>query len=596
MSLTVSQTYDSTYNKALKYKIEILDPYEDEILYTSNGFNIPASDINVQNINVNQAQWETWNGDIKIDDSRFHNVDPAKLDNGCVMKIAFGKTIGELQNAFYGIIDYTGPIRSNTEKLQFEVFAKGFGVITNYTFVDFQRVPPPETLKEATVISNPAIIPFYAKNLFKELFNDVNIMPLLDYTLEQRFGKDFSIEGISDIVNDFIPGIKAPMVTAAQIANIIARMSGAIWYVDQNKTLQFRYPFGDNSGHIIKDYPEPLDQGDWTAYIAPSSTFGYYDSSRPEDGFTNQIFAIAEKVDMLGIQAKTVSFQNLYNKDLGTAVYPGASKLKNMVFYMSKTGPGTDHPNPEVAKVHGFVVTDRDFSPTGDLIATFTINVKDISETPGPINKISRPEFDNIVPDKLYWIVLQEIGSGDNNTVRVWNDDDRTTPSTIIRPRYNAIRILKNGRSDGDPYSRANWFVSRSGPEMALSFATTENIVVEASDYASITKWTPNRPVQSRISIPALKSVQATQSYLDLLVTQTAQKPRFYPSMVVSIPNRLIESGTELQVASDLVKGLEFENNVIATVNAVTYNLDVNDFAIGSKFCTVQLKGWVSPI
>lgn len=576
--------------------LEIWDPWEDNVLHTSDGFIISNSDIAVEKIAINQAQWETWDANVLIDDSVFNVLEPATLDNGCVLKIAFAREANNLQNAFYGIIDNVGPFRTKESRLTYTVDAKGFGVINNYTYVDFQKVPPPETLKENAVASNPAIVPFYAKNLFKDLFEGLDIMPMLDYTLSQRFGKNFDIEGISDIVKDFIPGIKAPLVTAAQVANIIARMSGAIWYVDHNKKLQFRYPYGDNSGHIIKDYPTIGDQGDWTAYVREKTQFGYQDSTRPEDGFANQLLAIAEKIDLIGVQAKAVSFQNLYNKDLAFAVYPGAPKFKNMTFIMSKIGAGTNHPNPEVAKLYGFIISDRNFSPTGELIATFSINVKDIPEVPSPIVKIDRPKFDDIDPDKLYWIVLQEIGSAENNTIRVWHDDDRETPSTDARPRYSAVRLLPRGRSDGDPFSREKWYVSNHGPEYSISFATTSNIICEASDPNSIERWTPNRPVQSRVSVPTLKSAAATQQYLDLVVSLTAQKIRNYGTVEVTIPNVLIQSGTELQVASDLIPGLEFESNVMAEVKRVAYELDVYNFAVGSKHCYVDLLGYVTAL
>ena len=270
-------------------------------------------------------------------------------------------------------------------------------------------------------------------------------MPLLDYTLEQRMGPNFSLEFVSDAVVDFIPGIKSPLATASALINIVARMSGAIWYVDQNKKLQFRYPYGDNQGVIITDSWNILDSGDYTAYVHPSSSFSYRDSTRPEDGFANQLFAIAEETNQIGMNTTAISFTSLADKNLAFAVIPGVTKFNNMTFIMSKVGAGTDEANPAVAKVRGMIVTDNEKSPTGNTIATFSIPVSSITDTPQPILKIDRPTFRDIQIDKLHWIVFFGSGSGDDNTVRLWHDDDKTTASTPNNPRYTAMQFHRNG-------------------------------------------------------------------------------------------------------------------------------------------------------
>lgn len=594
MSYTVSKTYDLFYNRPFKYLIELYNAEETKLLYTSNGFDPPSSNLVVEQIAVNQAQWDTWTAGITIDDSIYNSIDPEVFDNGMVMKIMFGKQMSMANNVFYGIVDSVGPTRKGLNKLSWQAEAKGFGVVPNYTLVDFQKAPPPESLSTGAVVSNPSSIPFFANNLIKSVFKDVDIMPLLDYTLEQRMGPNFSLEFISNAVTDFIPGIKNPLATAASLINIIARMSGAIWYIDQYKRLQFRYPTGDNQGIIIKDFYEDSDSGDYTAYIKPGVTFTYKDSTRPEDGFAQQLFAIAEKTDQIGINTRAVSFTSLADKNLAFAVIPGVTKFSNMTFMMSKVGPGSNEPNPATAKLRGEIITDRDHSPTGTTIATFSIPISAIPDIPTPIIKIDRPTFKDIQIEKLHWIKFYGTGSGDDNTVRLWHDDDKVSPSTPSNPRYTAIQFHRDGIT-GQKSSKRNWIVSAQGPQYSIAFATTSNIIVEASDPSSIEKWSPGRPVQARATIPTLRNIQATQQYLQILVQQTAQKIRNYGPVVVSIPNRMIESGTEVQLVSDKIRDLDFLNNRIATVLSVGYKLDVNEFAIGSKHCDVALRGYVSP-
>lgn len=593
--LTGDLTYSIFYNKPFKYHIELLDPTETTQLFVSDGFNPPASNLVVEQIDINQAQWETWSASIQVDDSVFNNVDPEVFDNGMVMKIKFGKTFGESVNAFYGIVDQVGPSRRGLGKLVWEAQAKGFGVITNYTYTDFQKAPPPASLSTGAVISNPSSIPFFANNLIRSFFQDIDVIPLLDYTLEQRMGPNFTLEFISDAVTDFIPGIKSPLATASQLINIVARMSGAIWYVDEYKRLQFRYPYGDNQGVLIKDSWDATDSGDYTAYVHPTSSFSYRDSTRAEDGFAQQLFAVAEETNQIGMNTTAISFTSLADKNLAFAVIPGVTKFNNMTFIMSKVGVGTAENNPAIAKVRGMIVTDKELSPTGTVIANFSIPVSSITDSPTPILKLDRPTFRDIEIDKLHWIVFFGSGSGDNNTVRLWHDDDKRTASTPDNPRYTAMQFHRNG-VDNKKFLRRDWFVSAQGPQYSIAFATTNNVLVEASDPSSIEKWSPGRPVQARATIPSLKNIQATQQYLQILVSQTAQKIRNYGNLTVSIPNILIQPGTEVQLVSDKIRDLHFDNNRVATVKSVGYSLNVSDFAVGSKHCEVSLRGYVNPL
>ena len=68
--------------------------------------------------------------------------------------------------------------------------------------------------------------------------------------------------------------------------------------------------------------------------------------------------------------------------------------------------------------------------------------------------------------------------------------------------------------------------MSAQGPQYSIAFATTSNMIIEASDPTSIDKWSPGRPVQARATIPTLKNIDAAKQYLQILVSQTAQKIR----------------------------------------------------------------------
>jgi hypothetical protein len=604
VSLNYPRGFDESYTKPLLHKVSIYDQSESNLLYQSNPFspnNTNQNTLSVQGLEVNQQIWQTNDATVVVDSSsngaQFDY--PETIDCNAVMIIESGKTDSTKSKIFYGIIDAIEPLRFGIDGLRYNIYAKGFGVIPNHTFINFKKIAPPESLKPGAVIANNQNSDFFAHNLFRSVFEDQSIMPLLDYTLKERLGTGATLDEISNIVKDFIPGIRNPLVVASQVLNLIADMCGAIWYIDEEKRVVFKYPLGENSGIVIKDFYDQLDDGDYTSYILEPLSF--VDSIRSEDGFAQRLFAVAEKSDIVGGgSAKYIAFSSLFNKDIAQAVIPGAAKFQNLSFVLSKTGAGTDAPNPLTAKLFGYIVTNGpNNTPGTELIATFSIPIKEIPTNPAPVYKLDiNFRVNEININQLHWIVLQERGNEENNTIRWWHDDDILHVASPNHPRHSAIRRLEYGRSDGDPYSGVGWVVSHRGPVYSHAFATTANVLCEASDPLSIAKWGHNRPVEARVQAPLLKSVQATQQYLDLLVQLTAKKIRKYNEFVCTIPNNLIKTGTEVQVASDYLPALHISKNVIAQVQGVKYSFDAtsNDESIGSRQCTVQLLSYISPL
>lgn len=113
--LSSSVTYNSIYNLPWRYCIEIWNADESTLNYVSDGFDQNNSSFNVTQINVEQAQWESWRSSIKIDDSVYNSLNPERIDNGTILKISLGKTSTALQDVFYGISILLDRIVSNLE-------------------------------------------------------------------------------------------------------------------------------------------------------------------------------------------------------------------------------------------------------------------------------------------------------------------------------------------------------------------------------------------------------------------------------------------------------------------------------------------------
>lgn len=601
--------YDDEYVKPNKIKLSIYNARETQLLYQSNSFGptdptaFSLGKLPVDNVDIQNTMWSTGEATVTIDDSVDRMLDyMGRFDNGAVLKIQLGKKESDLQNYFYGIIDRVTASTEGPSQLKYIFNAKGFGSVANYTFVNFQKLAPPQSLTTTgNVVINTQNENFQAYKLFKSVWNDPSIMPLMDYTLEQRMGPGLTFDGVMSTVTDFIHGIKNPLVIASSVLTIIAESSGAIWYLDDNKNVVFEYPNANNSGFLIKDYHSSLDNGDITSYVEPRSNFSFVDSISPEDGFANRLFAIAEKTDITSSQGRAISFTSLFGKDIAQAVIPGPAKFQNISFIMSKIGAGTDAPNPKTAKIFGFIITDgpgiNAGTPTGDLIATFSYPISDIPSNPTPIFKLDiNFRVKEIQIDKLHWIVWQERGNSESNTIRWWHDDDLDTLSTASRPRYRGIRLLPNGRSDGDPYSGANWYVASRGPVMSYAFTTVSNVICEASDPLSINKWTPKRPVEVRVDAPLLKSVEGTQQFLDLLSQYSGKKIRRFNTISCSIPNHRLPAGKEVQIASKILPRMKMSDSSMAQVERVRYALSASDFAEGIRYMNVDLVSFIDPI
>ncbi len=314
MSLNYPRGFDSDYVKPLLHKVSIYDQSENSLIYQSNPFSPNDSNSNTLAVNaleINQQMWQTSDTVITVDSStngvKFEYPDAIDCNSVCV--IESGKTDGTKENTFYGIIDAIEPLRFGIDGLRYNIYAKGFGVVPNHTFINFKKIAPPESLNPGAVISNNQNQDFFAHNLFRSVFTDQSIMPLLDYTLQQRLGVGATLDEISEIVKDFIPGIRNPLVVASQVLNLIADMCGAIWYIDEQKRVVFKYPLGENSGIIVKDFYDQLDDGDYTSYILEPLSF--IDSIRSEDGFAQRLFAVAEKSDIVGGSSRNIAFTSL---------------------------------------------------------------------------------------------------------------------------------------------------------------------------------------------------------------------------------------------------------------------------------------------
>lgn len=593
------------YAKPLRYRITVKDAYEDETLMLYDSFEQNrAIGVSLQDVGVTQGMNMAGDFVVTFNDTRDHVIDDDKLDGGCVVTIEAGKTSTSMQRLFYGLVFDVELSRIRERYKQYTLEGLGWGSILSYTHVNFQRIAPPVKVTSRNQLLNFEKlydlddIRFVAHQLVTDLFEDPLIMPFGGPTLKSR--GNFTLDGISKLVNDFIPTSYYPIVVAAEIIKNMCAMTGAISMIDEDGRVKFCHPNSMVSGHVIRaDYNEDdLGLAEWTSYS--DGMWLYRDSISPGNNFANRLIARAEKVDNFTGSVYASSATSLYNKDIAQRL-PPTTVMSNLSIVLSKSGGGTDENDPQKAYVYGAIVEDDNFLPIGPRIAKFRIPIRDIVVgTPRPIPKIKwvfEPGVTAFNPSKHHWFMLFERGSGDSdsgeddNTIYVYNNGDKETPD-----QYSAIRRLEYGRSDGDPYSNVGWVVQKHGPTYSFGFATRKTILCQMSNPSSIAKWTPNRPIERFVPTLPGASIRTMMVYLSHLLSTASKKRRTFGFNKVTVPNKLFKVGSFVNIRDENTPTLKRSMGAYAQLQEITYSASVsNDDLRGNAFCQVAPRQYVRP-
>lgn len=597
--------YQNGYTKPLRFRITVKDPYEDETLIeydsweTSRGFGV-----SLQDVGVTQAMNMAGDFVISINDSRDRVVDDEKVNPGCIVTIEAGKEPTSMVEIAYGICYVKEMERMKTRFRQFTLEGLGWGSLLSYTHVNLQRIAPPvkvtsrNQLLNFEKLYNLDDVKHIAHQIVTDLFEDPLIMPFGGQSLKQR--GNFDLSGISKLVTDFLPTVNYPIVVAAEVLKSVQSMTGTIALVEGHNRVKFCHPNSMISGHTIRSDWNENDMGlaDFTSYS--DGEWSYRNSILPGDNFANRLIARAERIDNMTGSVYATAATSLFNKDLAQRLPPTTS-MSNLSVVVSKTGGGTDEDDPINAYLYGAIVEDDEFKPTGPIIAKFRIPIRDIKVgTPTPVPKIKyvfESGIQSFNPSKHHWFMVFERGSGDSdvgeqdNTIYLWNNGDRTTEN-----QYSAIRPLPFGRSDGDPFSNAGWVIQRNGPTYSFGFATRKTILCQMSHPGSITRWTPNRPIERFVPSLAGASIRTMMIYLSHMLQTSARMRRTFAYNNVSTPNKLFKIGSFVNIRDENSPELTRSQGAYGQLQEIVYTASVGEDDLrGNHFCGVAPRQYVKP-
>ena len=597
-------TFDDNYVKPLNYKVIIKSNDGVDTLHTYNGFTPDLNDVALTSLDVRRGLETTGSFDLVLNDPN-KNIDRDRVDAGVQVTIQAGKTEESLRNIMIGYC-YQFRGERSIQDLNWIISGKGSAAILQHTLINFTRNAPTETLSNGSQVfkKDPR---FAAHVLFKEIFESESVLVsrrTATDTLKAR--GNFSLESISDRIKEIIPSIRFPLTSASAVLDDIAQTVGAQWLVDENNDVNFFYPETRSTGVIIKDTVDDTDSGDYTAYVVGDS-LSFTSSIDPGDGFANVLTGVSDLSGVVTGQDSAQGFESLAFKDLSTMIVPGINMFKDLTFILSKIGAGTDATNPAKAAVLGYISKDKagengvdpqitSHQPSGDMVASFRIPIDDITESPEPISKINLKLIPGvrIEPDGLYWITMQEIGDGDDNTIRWHHDADLTTATDFAnhKIRWAGVRYLPEGRSAGDSYSYRRWITRSAGPQFSYAFIASSRVAAQAREPWSIARWTKGHPVEARLDEGWITNISTMSQFLNSVVYASSQLPVNFDTCTTTIPNILYQPGTVINVIDTLL-GFPPDRNFVVQCIDDHYWADASDYGPGNLNCEVSLKGFI---
>lgn len=584
-------TYLEEYDDPTRYKLIIKSADESQTKYEFDSFNTTNAPFDLTEIAADMNVGQTGNFGFVIDDTK-DKVIKDTIGCGAVAIIQAGKKQSEYRNIAYGIIDDIEDNYPATNRIIYSFRGLGFGVILNYTILNFLKSANKESITGTqSILKDPS---FRVDNLAEELFESTKILPVKNSkTLQQRGG--FNTDALEEAIHVTIPSVNRPQSTASTIIEDFASSSGNVFHVDPEKNVLLRPPYTTHSGITIRPWEESrlTDPVDYTSYY-----YGGWSSRRMmklDQGFFNRLFLTINTDDIINTApgSETPSFTSLANKDVAVQFRPGSSQLFNVALLLSKTGTGRSsvEDSLNMTGVKGLICKDNGSNQPGStIVATFTIPYDIIGNAPTVVYKLDlQYQTTNIDPSSLYWIILFKCGVSEDSTIQWYHDNDITTETTIAEPRYSATKLPFTPQPNQQTLDfHEGWGTDSKGPVYRYSFFITNKTTIEKSDPVSIAKYTPGRPIETRINAPWIRDVRTGYKYADILLQYGAKLKRVYEKKAVSIPNKLFFPLQLCNIVYPLA-GIEQNSSMMAEINGVRYSASAHDQTKPFGSYTVEL-------
>lgn len=467
-----------------------------------------------------------------------------------------------------------------------EISGQSMKHIWGHTYVDYEKNIPFLNLKENMLNLKTSDKKYWIGNIIYDIFTNRNIFPNYNgKNLKERGG--FTLNGIDRTIPLTIPSTKYTGPVDG-LLNQLSEMGGLLIGTDERNDVFATLPIYKSTGHVIKTKSSLLDNTDYTCYTRGQiEIIARTDPSQ----YAEVIIGQADTSSIVANNSSTNNYTTLFNKDIAQQIELRSTELYELTLVLSKLNAGTDSANPENTNLRGFIVNDDNDKIGKDIVAELSFPLRDIPATPLPISRrdvrFKRP----IEPNNKYWLVLQEIGSSDSNTVLWWHDDGYAVGQGA--KTLSAARDVPFGRGEGQAYIPTGWKYLRNQQVYSHTFTSQTPIlhvsnILYSGKLADYEDPAPVEVVQSPVNV----SDSATMiQHLSIFNEHASRIVKSHNFGEVSIPNKFLRPGTSV-VYMD-TRNRQYGINI----TDISYSFVVGDNlpVLGTSNCTVAGIGFIYP-
>jgi hypothetical protein len=493
----------------------------------------------------------------------------------------------EYQNLINGLIIDIRKIEYGPSGVTaWELTGQSMKHIWGHSFIKYERNVPFLNMKENQLNIKNTDKKYYINNLIYDIFTNPNIMINNNgYSLQER--GNFTLNGIDRTIPLTIPSTKYSG-TADSLLNQYAEMAGLFIGVDEDNDVFSRLPVFKSSGHVLKAQAIGTENPDFTSIVREQIDIT---SSTDPSQYAEVVIGQADTSSVVSNNSSTNNYTTLFNKDIAQQIELRSTELYELTLVLSKINAGTDSDNPENTNLRGFIVNDNNDRIGTDVVAELSFALRDIPATPAPISRRNVVFKRPIVANQKYWLILQEIGSSDNNTILWWHDDGFASGNgekTIC-----AIREVPFGRGEGEAYIPTGWKMFRNEQIYSNTFTSQTPILHVSNTLFSgmLEDYEDPAPVEIIQSPTNVHDSSTMMQHLAIFNEFSSRITQAYNFGKVSAPNKLFKPGTSIVYINP--EGIQYGINI--TDIRYDFIIDDNAEVFGTKDCELTGIGYLHP-
>ena len=524
------------YFAPIKPRIRFKSIDGEDTYFTFDGFSM-SNPINAIYCDAERAVGETGVFNVIVEDSR-NIINKDHLRNTKVY-LDFGKSAATFKQFFIGFADIFTIRRPRSYYQEYLISGPSTRVQAAELYISRRQASDIQDVDNPNITPNPK---YNINQIFKDSLTNRKWRPLNKEGIDDLTGwTDTSLIDSSVSVN--FPVINEPLTPLWDFWDRLTQTAGAVWDIDYNtpdvEKVLLSYNPALHTGIIVKsgDLKASSDSAEKIAYI--KSNFDIEENSSADSGTATRLYTttIIDR-QVVTSSSKGSGFNDLNQKFLAQQVNieNDQRRITEFAFIMSKVG----EPESPKSRINGeFRMDSGDNKPTGKVLATFSIDLSSIDESPKTI-------FVNDVDVKIRFL------EGSNKAWFLFKDrsgikgDVENDPANTIRWHHNNIfnttQPLYSASATATEAARDNiagaaWNSTNQGPIYSFSIFSNIRRLQARTNQQAAAKL---RMKEAVIDSGFLSDPRTVGSYLSLNLAKRSKARRGVAEVVVRIPNNFM--------------------------------------------------------